>query len=114
MNGFASVAVKLISPVLIFVGNAVIKLKNNFKVCVFLNGFFPVSVLANECVVLLHGLARISNSMGELESKLSRAGFSVTNVEYPSLNMESRRSRRKLLVRVYKVVLKSIRKVFIS
>lgn len=35
-------------------------------------------------MVLLHGLARISNSMGELESKLQRAGYSVANVSYPS------------------------------
>ena len=76
---------KLISPALIFVGTAVIKLRNNLKVCVFLIGFSPSLVFADECVVLLHGLARISNSMGELESKLSRAGFSVINVEYPSL-----------------------------
>ena len=76
---------KLISPALIFVGTAVIKLRKNLKVCVFLIGFTPSLVFADECVVLLHGLARISNSMGELESKLSRAGFSVINVEYPSL-----------------------------
>ena len=35
-------------------------------------------------MVLLHGLARISNSMGELEGKLQRAGYSVANVSYPS------------------------------
>ena len=56
---------KLISPVLIFVGTAVIKLRNNLIVCVFLIGFSPSLVFADECVVLLHGLARISNSMGE-------------------------------------------------
>ncbi len=38
----------------------------------------------DECVVLLHGLARVSNSMGELENKLQRAGYSVANVSYPS------------------------------
>jgi triacylglycerol lipase len=37
-----------------------------------------------ECVVLLHGLARISNSMAELETKLDRSGFEVINVNYPS------------------------------
>ncbi|MDT8428305.1 MAG: hypothetical protein RQ757_06025 [Pseudomonadales bacterium] len=38
----------------------------------------------NDCVVLLHGLARISNSMGELERKLERSGFEVVNIKYPS------------------------------
>ena len=45
----------------------------------------PQWVLAqDECVVLLHGLARISNAMGELEIKLQQAGFKVANVNYPS------------------------------
>lgn len=37
-----------------------------------------------ECVVLLHGLARVSNSMGELEQKLGRAGYIAVNINYPS------------------------------
>lgn len=37
-----------------------------------------------ECVVLLHGLARVSNSMGELETKLQRAGYIAININYPS------------------------------
>ena len=37
-----------------------------------------------ECVVLLHGLARTSGSMGEMERKLGAAGFLVVNVGYPS------------------------------
>ncbi len=37
-----------------------------------------------ECVVLLHGLARVSDSMSELESKMQRAGFSTANINYPS------------------------------
>ena len=37
-----------------------------------------------ECVVLLHGLARTSGSMGEMERKLRDAGYSVVNVGYPS------------------------------
>jgi triacylglycerol lipase len=45
----------------------------------------PQLVLAEaECVVLLHGLARISNAMGELEDKLQHAGYKVANVNYPS------------------------------
>jgi len=43
----------------------------------------PSSLLA-ECVVLLHGLGRLSNSMSELETKLAPAGYSVANIKYPS------------------------------
>jgi len=44
------------------------------------------SVIAaeTECVVLLHGLARVSNSMGELERKLGASGFTAVNVHYKS------------------------------
>lgn len=37
-----------------------------------------------ECVVLLHGLARVSDAMAELEEKLARSGFAVANIDYPS------------------------------
>jgi len=43
----------------------------------------PASALA-ECVVLLHGLGRVSNSMSEFERKLGPAGYSVANILYPS------------------------------
>ena len=33
-----------------------------------------------KCVVLLHDLARISNSMAELERKFDRAGFVAVNI----------------------------------
>jgi pimeloyl-ACP methyl ester carboxylesterase len=39
---------------------------------------------ASECVVLLHGLARVSNSMAELGEKLGRAGYQTANINYPS------------------------------
>ncbi|MEQ8314200.1 MAG: alpha/beta hydrolase [Gammaproteobacteria bacterium] len=39
---------------------------------------------ADDCVVLLHGLARVSNSMSELETKLGRAGYIAQNIHYPS------------------------------
>jgi len=39
---------------------------------------------ADECVVLLHGLARTSGSLGEMERKLDQAGFLVVNEGYPS------------------------------
>ena len=43
---------------------------------------------AEECVILLHGLARVSNSMGELEQKLARSGFDAVNINYPSTRYE--------------------------
>ncbi len=43
-----------------------------------------VAVAESACVVLLHGLGRLSNSMGELETKLGRAGYEVANIKYPS------------------------------
>lgn len=58
-------------------------------VVVFLIAIFSSSTIAaTECVVLLHGLARVSNSMSELESKLGRAGLDVANINYPSVRYE--------------------------
>ena len=37
-----------------------------------------------ECVVLLHGLARTSASMGKMQAALVEAGYDVANVDYPS------------------------------
>ena len=38
----------------------------------------------SDCVILLHGLARTSSSMGEMESALSDDGYQVVNNSYPS------------------------------
>ena len=43
-----------------------------------------VSPAQQECVVLLHGLARTSNSLNKIESALIEAGFLVSNIDYPS------------------------------
>lgn len=39
---------------------------------------------ADECVILLHGLARTSLSMYRMERMLERNGYGVANVDYPS------------------------------
>jgi len=39
---------------------------------------------ANECVVLLHGLARSHHSMAKLEKALAKQGYSTINRAYPS------------------------------
>jgi triacylglycerol lipase len=44
----------------------------------------PPPVKAGECVVLLHGLARSSDSMETLEGTLTAAGYSVVNIDYES------------------------------
>lgn len=45
---------------------------------------YSTASLSAECVVLLHGLARTSSSMNELEQKLTSKGYYVVNVDYPS------------------------------
>lgn len=42
----------------------------------------------NECVILLHGLARTSRSMTKMEKALAREGYKVVNVDYPSRKFE--------------------------
>jgi len=44
----------------------------------------PPGTARQECVVLLHGLARTSLSMGKLEEALLQNGYAVCNVDYPS------------------------------
>jgi pimeloyl-ACP methyl ester carboxylesterase len=44
----------------------------------------PPAARQDECVILLHGLARTSFSMERMERMLERHGFSVANVDYPS------------------------------
>ncbi|VUX55445.1 conserved exported protein of unknown function [uncultured Woeseiaceae bacterium] len=38
----------------------------------------------NECVILLHGLARTAHSMQRMQRALERSGYFVANVDYPS------------------------------
>ncbi len=45
---------------------------------------YSVNSYSAECVVLLHGLARTSSSMNELEQKLIKEGYYVANIDYPS------------------------------
>jgi len=46
--------------------------------------FYSSTLLAKPCAVLLHGLARSSDSMTEIEQKLTVAGYFVANIDYPS------------------------------
>ena len=57
---------------------------STFTVCLVVLCAFPVQVMADECVVLLHGLVRTSNSMNKIERELGSDGYLVVNVSYPS------------------------------
>ncbi|WP_161985218.1 triacylglycerol lipase [Agarivorans sp. Toyoura001] len=46
------------------------------------------SVLADECVVLLHGMARSESSMGKLAKVLEEEGYIVSNYDYPSTRLD--------------------------
>lgn len=46
------------------------------------------NVLAKECVVLLHGLARSAGSMEKLGRRLRAADYEVANIDYPSRKFE--------------------------
>lgn len=59
------------------------------SVILLLASFIPVlsagaSDAPSECVVLLHGLARTSSSMRDLEERLGEEQYAVVNVDYPS------------------------------
>ncbi len=59
-------------------------------IAVFLIGMallIPRSILANEAVVLLHGIGNLPLSMKYLENRLEKAGFSVQNFGYPSTDI---------------------------
>ncbi|MGJ8677332.1 MAG: esterase/lipase family protein [Akkermansiaceae bacterium] len=60
-------------------------------ICSFLTSSAAAAVKNNETVVLLHGLARSSNSMKRMEKALSAEGYRVLNIDYPSrkLNVQS-------------------------
>lgn len=48
------------------------------------SGNAPPTARANECVVLLHGLARTDLSMHRMKRMLERNGYHVANIDYPS------------------------------
>lgn len=53
-------------------------------VILVLSQLLPVAVLGKDCVILLHGLGRTSNSLSDLENRLRNAGFDTANIDYPS------------------------------
>lgn len=61
-------------------------MKNFLSLCILVMLLVLTSsqTRAEECVVLLHGLARTDDSMEEMEEGLLDAGFRVINHDYPS------------------------------
>jgi pimeloyl-ACP methyl ester carboxylesterase len=47
-----------------------------------------VTALAQECVVLLHGMARTERSMSKLDVELTKEGYFVVNYGYPSTSLD--------------------------
>ena len=45
---------------------------------------FCMPVFASDYVVILHGIARSSSSMGDIEEYLGKQGYDVKNIDYPS------------------------------
>lgn len=55
--------------------------------CLVMMSTMPPNVVSHESagnVVLLHGLARTADSMNSMEKQLSKAGYRVCNIDYPS------------------------------
>ncbi|SDS41226.1 hypothetical protein SAMN05216271_1867 [Halopseudomonas sabulinigri] len=42
------------------------------------------ATVPRDCVILLHGLARTSDSMASMQAALEQAGYQVVNLDYPS------------------------------
>lgn len=59
-------------------------MKIKLTVITFIVSLYPLSLSANECVILLHGLARTASSMNKLERELGEHGYKVVNIAYPS------------------------------
>lgn len=56
---------------------------------------------AQECVVLLHGLARSDASMDRMENRLEAAGFFVVNHDYPSTDYSIEELSEKAVQEAY-------------
>jgi triacylglycerol lipase len=55
-----------------------------YAILLFALTLFGAPAAADECVVLLHGLARTSMSMNKMERELAAEGYLTANIDYPS------------------------------
>jgi hypothetical protein len=56
----------------------------NIRFFILILYFLSAFSMSEECVVLLHGMARSDSSMNKMETKLKEAGYAVVNFDYPS------------------------------
>jgi len=78
--------------------------------CLIFPGIMPSFAVGQETagnVVLLHGLARTAGSMDSMQKQLSKAGYNVCNIDYPS-----RKHRIETLTREF--VIPEIQQCFIN
>lgn len=54
------------------------------KLFALLTLLLSTQLMANECVILLHGLARSDSSMKTMAAELNNAGYTAINYDYPS------------------------------
>jgi len=54
------------------------------KLFALLTLLVSTQLMANECVILLHGLARSDSSMKTMAAELNNAGYTAINYDYPS------------------------------
>ncbi len=59
-----------------------------FSSSVYSNDADSPAVDKNQCVILLHGLARTRHSMDKMEQALIDAGYATANIDYPSRSMK--------------------------
>ncbi|OUR71444.1 alpha/beta hydrolase [Methylophaga sp. 41_12_T18] len=54
------------------------------KVIALCSLFISPTVMAEDCVILLHGMARSNSSMAAMADELTAAGYATVNYDYPS------------------------------
>ncbi|MGI9220838.1 MAG: esterase/lipase family protein [Woeseiaceae bacterium] len=52
--------------------------------CLFFALFASSMVVADECVILLHGMVRSASSMQSMADAIDEAGYTAINIDYPS------------------------------
>ena len=55
-----------------------------FLICLLISCSSTPAWAESACVILLHGLARTSGSMGKIANSLEESGYTVANIGYPS------------------------------
>lgn len=83
-----------------------------FALCGMLS--FSVAEGEDEAVILLHGLARSSGSMGKMEKRLGDEGYQVHNIDYPSTEYPVEEIVEKLVVELAPVFEQSRRVHFVT